>query len=396
MSDDRRRPDSTPFEPAELKVRRRFARFLQEIDEAASLAADLLEEPEAGRGELLRQPRFQGLALCELLLERSREAWASDPAQAQELSALAVEIASRLDTSRYGDELAEDARARAWGHLANARRVASDLRQAEEALTIAWEHHRRAGGDAFTEAEILSFEASLRSSQGRFEEAARLLDGALAIYREARDRHREGRTLIKKGMALGDGGRLREAIRLLRRGLAAIDHTEEPRLEVAARHNLILYLHEGGDNQEALTMLERSRRLYAEMGEPMHRVRLRWVEGKISRDLGRLEEAEAALAEAREAFLERGIAFDAALVALDLAMVHARRGDSAEVQRLVAEMLPIFESRDIHPEALAAIALLHRAAETEEVTMEILERLATQLRRESRKGSSRSSRSGLG
>ena len=190
MSDDRRRPDSTDFDPAEQEVRRRFARFVEELDNAASLAADLLDEPEVGRGNLLRQTRFQGLALCELLLERSREAWAAEPARALELSALGVEVSGRLDVSLYGDELVEDARARAWAHLANARRIASDLRQAEEALVTARGHHRRAGSDAFTEAEILSFEASLRSSQGRFDEAARLLDGALAIYRQARDRHR--------------------------------------------------------------------------------------------------------------------------------------------------------------------------------------------------------------
>jgi hypothetical protein len=66
------------------------------------------------------------------------------------------------------------------------------------------------------------------------------------------------------------------------------------------------------------------------------------------------EEAEVSLGEARAAFLERGIAFDAALVSLDLAMVHARRGDTGEVQRLAAEMLPIFESRDVRSEAFAA------------------------------------------
>lgn len=357
MSDDRRHPDSTPFDHAEQEVRHRFTRFVEELDNAASLAAHLLDEPEAGRGELLRQPRFQGLGLCDLLLERSSEVWAAEPARALELATLAVEVAGRLDASRYGDELVENARARAWAHLANVRRIISDFRQAEEALATAWEHHRRAGGDSFIQAKILGFEASLRNSQGRFDEAVRLLDSALDIYRQARDRHREGRTLIQKGMALGDGGRFHRAIQCLRRGLAAIDRTEEPRLEVAARHNLILYLHERGDNQEALTVLEQSRRVYIELGEPMHRVRLRWVEGKISRDLGRLEEAEAALVEARESFLERGIAFDAALVSLDLALVHARRGNSVKVQRLAMEMLPIFESRDIRPEALAIIAL---------------------------------------
>jgi tetratricopeptide (TPR) repeat protein len=294
MRDDRRSDYTPAFDRAEEGVRQRFAHHVEELDVAVSLAVDLLAAPEASRGELLRQPRFHALGLCELLLERCREAWMEEPARAVELASLAVEVAARLDATHYGAGLVEDARARLWAHLANACRIGSDLRRAEEALAAAWEHHRRAGEDAFTEAEILSFEGSLRNSQGRFEEAVHLFDRALAIYREGRDRHREGRTLIKKGMARGDGGRLKDAIRLLRRGLAAID---------------------------------------------------------------------------------------AALVSLDLAMVHARRGDTGEVQRLAAEMLPIFESRDVRSEALAALVLLRGAVETERVSLEVLEHLAGQLRR---------------
>ena len=62
-------------------------------------------------------------------------------------------------------------------------------------------------------------------------------------------------------------------------------------------------------------------------------------------------------------------------------MTHARRGDTGEVQRLAAEMLPIFESRDVRSEALAALVLLRGAVETERVSLEILEHLSGQLRR---------------
>jgi tetratricopeptide (TPR) repeat protein len=254
MRDDRRSDYAPAFDQAEEGVRRRFTLHVEELDAAASLALDLLAAPEAGREEMLRQPRFQALGLCDLLLERCREAWTETPARAVELAALASEVAGRLDAAHYGAGIVEDAQARAWAHLANACRIGSDLRRAEEALAAAWEHHRKAGEDAFTEAEILSFEGSLRNSQGRFKDAVLLFDRALAIYRSGRDRHREGRTLLQKGTALGHGGRLKEAIRLTRRGLAAIDTAEEPQLEVVARHNLIVYLHESGDSREALTV----------------------------------------------------------------------------------------------------------------------------------------------
>jgi hypothetical protein len=58
----------------------------------------------------------------------------------------------------------------------------------------------------------------LRSSQCRFREAVQLLNSALAIYRQAKDRHLEGKVLIQKGMALGHDGRFQQAIRCLRPG----------------------------------------------------------------------------------------------------------------------------------------------------------------------------------
>src|SRR5205085_4488695 len=67
----------------------------------------------------------------------------------------------------------------------------SDLRSAEEALDRADAHLERSGGEAYTEAEILSFRASLRSTQGRFREAVKLLDRALAVREIGRASCRE-------------------------------------------------------------------------------------------------------------------------------------------------------------------------------------------------------------
>ncbi len=356
--------------------------ILQEIDEAARLLADLLGRPASERRGLVEgEVRFHALLLCDLLSKKSRAAWFRDPEAAVELAGLAVAVAERLDPDHYGAMRVEDARALAWAHLGNSRRIASDLRRAEEALGRAEEHFQRGDGDAYTEAEILGFKASLRASQGRFDEAVKLLDGAIDIYRQARDRHLEGKALIKKGTAHGYAGRWVEAVRLIRKGLDRIDLLEEPRLQVSARHNLIWFLTDSGHPQEAQQDIEKTRQLYLDLGEPMNLVRLRWLEGRVGRELGRLDEAEAALRSARDAFLERGIGFDAAMVSLDLAMVHAVRGEKAALKQLAAEMVPIFESRDVHEEALAALLLFRQAAEAEEVTLDLLHQMATYFQR---------------
>lgn len=168
---------------------------------------------------------------------------------------------------------------------------------------------------------------------------------------------------------------------MIRRGLTRIDLFLEPRLLVTARHNLILFMTEGGLHQEAEDSLAETRRLYVELGERMNLVRLRWLEGKLARELGRLEEAEAALKEARDAFLADDIAIDAALVSLDLAIVYMQRGETSALKDLAAEMRPIFESGDVHPEALAAVVLFQKAAEAEQVTRALLDQVTASLQR---------------
>ena len=110
-------------------------------------------------------------------------------------------------------------------------------------------------------------------------------------------------------------------------------------------------------------------------------MRLRWLEGKILRDLGRAGEAEAAFREVRDELIGLGLGLDAALVSLDLAMILLERGDAGELKRLAAEMIPVFESRDDHQKALAAFLLFHKAAEAEQVTLGLLQEVASSLER---------------
>lgn len=369
------------YEAAFARAARRVSEILPEVLTETELAAETLERLTAKTGGLsFPRHAWRGLKLAELLREKSREAWASDPEEALEWAQQATEVADRLDRSFYGEGRVAEERALSHAFLGNAWRIRSDLAQAEACLQEAEALFRAGGDDSLTEAELLSFRASLRTAQRRYPEAVVLLDRALSLYREAHEHHRQGRTLIQKGIALGHAGRLSQALRCLKRGLAKIDLLEEPVLMVSARHNLVCYLNDTGAHHQALEALEENRRLYRELGEPLHQVRLRWLEGRIRRDLGMFDEAEAALTEARAAFVERGLGFDAALVSLDLAVTYLRQGKTAAVKSLASEMIPVFEAHDIHAEALAALLLFCRAAEADELTVGWLDQLSSYLR----------------
>ena len=138
-------------------------------------------------------------------------------------------------------------------------------------------------------------------------------------------------------------------------------------------------LNELGRHAEALRELEKLRPLHEELSDRMNLLRLRWLEGKILQGLERFDEAEAAFLAVRGGFIEEAIGYDAALVSLDLATIYAAKGRVGELRRLAEEMLPIFESRDLHREALAALILFRKAAEAEQVTLGLAREIASYL-----------------
>ena len=66
-----------------------------------------------------------------------------------------------------------------------------------------------------------------------------------------------------------------------------------------------------------------------------------------------------------------------ALVSLELSAVYARQGRTADVKRLAAEMLPIFQSCEVHREALAALIVFQKAAEMEQLSVGLVEEVTS-------------------
>jgi tetratricopeptide (TPR) repeat protein len=367
-------------------VRRELARRQAALTAEQAAAPDLLHE--LARHSFDRQwilvtstPRFHTWSFCDLLLEASREWGFQDPGRALELAELGATVAAHLSRATYGSARVNDLSARAWATLANAERIRSDFRSAEKGFLRAERLLKSGTGDPLEKARVLLLKASLRGNQQRFEEAFRLLDRVVAIGRHCGDLHLCGKALITKGFICGIAERPADAIRALEEGSELVDSEAEPRLLVAARHNLILYLNELGRQGEALALLERTRPLYAELGDRMNLVRLRWLEGKIALAASRLAEAEPLLVQVGAELAQLDLSYDAALVSLDLALVYVRQGRHAEVRRLAEEMIPIFQSRDVHREAIAALIVFQKAAEMERVTLGLVRELSEFLRK---------------
>ena len=329
---------------------------LTEGREAETLWREVAGRPfEEVAGDLGHREHLHTWGLCQLLIAKSRRAVFEDPPTAVDLAALARKIAGHLGEV-YDPAWVADLRARAAAALGNARRVLGETRAASQAFVEAHEQLARGTGDPLVEAGVLDLEASLRRGKRRFPEALALVERALAAYRLAERPDLEARSLVNKAKIAAESGALETAIAVLDEAAPLAERHADVYLSFVMKHNLLYYLSELGRFDEAQALLPEVRTLSLEVGSEVDRIRLRWFEGRLALGRRELGPAEAAFREAQEGFLDRRLGYDAALVVLDLAMLYAREGATEELKRLAAEVVPVFESREVQRESFAALS----------------------------------------
>lgn len=325
--------------------------------------------------------RYQTWALSELLCDESLAAAPDSADRAVELADLAV-LAARLSP---GTE-AERARIQAYAltHLGNAHRVHGELPASDAAFTESAERWQTGGGHdpdgLLNEARMLGLEASLRRAQRFLPKALDLLNQALAA-----DQGGEARfLLLNRAKALEECGESEEAAATLWRVLPLIDGEREPRLLWNLQFHRVYNLCNAGRLQEAERSLGEVQELTERLNNTLDLVRLVWLRAKVDDGLGRPQEAEAAFEQVRQDFLSHGIAYDTALVSLELAVLLLEQGRPAEVRTIVNELVPVFKAQRVTREALAAFELFRNAVEQETITVELARRCLEELRRAGR------------
>lgn len=327
---------------------------------------------------------FHTWAFCQVLLRASLESVFEDAFRAVNWAELAVRVAYELGDA-YDPHWVRDLQARAYAYLGNARRVLGELRSADTAFREADECLSASlTGNMRIEAEVLHLKASLRREQRRMKEAGALVDRSLALYYEEGDRQGIGIVLLKKAKILEEVGDLEASIELLWQATEEIASESEPQLAMYARHNLMTCLSLAGRHQQAAELLPQVRDLFAKSAKPLELLRLRWTEGKIALGLGNTGEAEKIFRQLQREFLSRGMGYDAAVVSLDLAILYIREHRHEEIKRLAFEIMPVFQSRDVHRESMAALIMFQKACEEERLTVELAGQIAATLQRSQR------------
>lgn len=359
----------TEFTPVDVDLalsRRRAPRLWKRLE----------PHPSDRRRALVRDlSRFQTWGLAEVLCEQSLDDASEDPVAALDLAELALLVAEKVEESgAFHEDWARDLLAYVWAHLGNARRVLTELRSAEEAFRRAEDYWEAGSGGCLPYLPVLQrLRATLFFEQRRFGEAIDLFRAAKEIYRQEGDSHETGKLLVKEARVLEEMGDLPGALDLLTTSESLIDAQREPRLALCVCHNVVLCLANLGRHEEAGALLPEVRELSRELGNHLDLVRLRWMEGRIAEGLGQSAEAEEIFREVRTAFIEQGIGYDVALVSMDLALLLLHQERHAEIRKLAEEMVHLFQSQDVHREALAALALFQQAVCSEKVTLDLVQ-----------------------
>jgi transcriptional regulator with XRE-family HTH domain len=351
----------------------------QSLEEARQEAAEILPK-------LLELPAERRLPLLERTV-RARRSWALAEGACHESARLAAHDSDEaLAVARLALAVAEqvpgDARWRAalraycQAFLGNALRVANDLAAAAAAFARArdlWEAALPAETAVLAAWRIFDLEASLRRANRQFPEALALLGHALELARG--DAPAEARILLKKEHVLEQMGDIEGALAALAEAAPRIAVSGDLRLQLLHRHKTVNNLCHLGRWDEAAALLPEVQELaLRQPTADLDRLRVRWLESRVAAGLGRRAEAVALLEVVRQRFTDLALPYDAALAALDLAVLHLEDGRTAEVRELATGMVWIFEARNIRREALAALQLFCAAARQEAATVELARR----------------------
>jgi tetratricopeptide (TPR) repeat protein len=258
-------------------------------------------------------------------------------------SSLALEtVIARNSTDPVAFELEGYCRA----HIGNARRILGQLREARQELNTAQSLLERGNSRPRFLAELYRFQASLEESVRDFAAAEDALNKAEQLYAVLGDTEGIAACCVKRAIVFIYSERPEDAFATI---LGAVPSIESEDLLRAAYETAVRALVDAGEIYLAMRVFEMSRNLFDRGGE-LFKLKALWLEGQVT---GR----PCLLAEARNQYSERGMIFEAALIALEEAAMAVREGELWEARELLDIAGPVLAALGIVKDSLAAMLL---------------------------------------
>ena len=353
----------------------------REEQDAAVLCDEILTGPAAWWPQRLRQSgRAHTGGMVKQLLERMSATYRRSPANALQITAMAIEIANALDVADYPCDYVIKLRAQAYRDHAY---VLSFMGRYPEALELT-EYSKRLFDQVplpeYDLARLALVKSSILRAIDRIEEALSLTRSAADTFLRYGDRSRYFIARQFEASTLYRQGSVEAALRIWKEVEAANVATEEF-ASVRLAHNIALCYSDLGRPEEAIQYVQRCIVEFEMLGVETERTRSRWLLAHALAACGRYEDAVPIFRQTWREFEQIELISEAGLVALELAEVLLVLEQSDEVPSICRDVIGQFTRAGMASRALTALSFLREAVAMGQATPSLVQHVSAFLRK---------------
>ena len=381
---DKRRVDETP-NPNTIATLRAFATTMAAEDTAAeAFLASLLAGPrESWLPALAAHPEYRTPGTVRRLIAATDRALDTMPADAVEITALAVAIADHLDPATHRPQTVAMLRGQAWRERAYALFYTGQFAEAEKAGATA---ERQFGACVVDEYELARL-GIVRAVVERGLEHHRESIGAANHSANSFIRFGDWRRFVSAEVAQIQGlfgsGELKDARARLLKLEKVVRMSDDVTSHAMVLGNLGFCARELGLSDEALRHYDEAAILYADLGNASEAARIKWNVASLLATEGKIDEALSRFEVVKNELYSLGMIGVATLVALEVAELRLTRGEFAAVEALCRTAMSSLSTSGLThtARAMTALALMTEAVRTRTATPVLVRNVRDYVRR---------------
>jgi tetratricopeptide (TPR) repeat protein len=335
-------------------------RARREEQDAIAICDDLLAGPSNWWTQRLRNtPGACTAGVARQLLTRWRQMLHNNPASALQVTAVAIQVANRLDIAEYPCDYVLKLRAQGHSDHAYALSFMGRHREALDFVDRARRLFEQVPMPEYDLARVATVKANILRSIDRSDEAVALVRDAAETFLRFGDQTRYATSRVIEAATLYDRGSIEEALQVF------ITLDGHPGLDdhgtVAVMNNIANCYADLGQPERAAEYAPRCIIQFEMLGMETERTRSRWLLGRTLVAAGKAREAVPVLRATWHEFAQFDMISDAGLVALELAEALLLSGTSEEVPAICRDVINQFTRAGMASRALTALSFLREA-----------------------------------
>lgn len=331
-----------------------------EDEHAVAICDGVLTGPSSWWAQRLRNtPGANTAGVVKQLLERMRAYLESSPANALQVTTMAIGVANTLDVSEYPCDYVIKLRAQSFRDHAQVLTFIGRHPEALEFITRAQRLFEQVPLPEYDLARVAIVKAAIFQNLDRPAEAEELAHQAGETFLRFGDRVRYVNARITEGSVVYVGGAVERALAIWKsvEHDSALDEVGSVRIA----HNIALCLADLRQPTAAADYLYRCIAQFEMLGMETERTRSRWILAKALLSSDRPEEAIPMLRQTWREFDRLEMVADAGLVALELAEALLAVGRPEEVPVICRDVIAQFTRSGMASRAITALSFLREA-----------------------------------